>query len=213
MAAGKPTGNEEDLPAGRLCLAFANTVDWRAGEAPEETLFDYHDLLDWAQAAGALTAGQSRQLRRAAQADPQAAERAFSQALRTREVIYRVFSTLAAGRTPGEPDLAALQAAFHRALPHTHLVHTPGGFRQEWSPQEDGLEQALWPVVRSAVALLTSPELDRVGQCADDRGCGYLFFDQSRNRSRRWCDMQACGNRAKARRHYRRQKSQGQNSI
>ena len=38
-------------------------------------------------------------------------------------------------------------------------------------------------------------------QCADDRGCGWLFLDTSRNQSRRWCSMKSCGNRAKVRRH------------
>jgi predicted RNA-binding Zn ribbon-like protein len=61
----------------------------------------------------------------------------------------------------------------------------------------------LWPVVRDAADLLTSKELNRVGRCADER-CGWLFVDTSRNRSRRWCSMESCGNRAKARRHYRK---------
>jgi predicted RNA-binding Zn ribbon-like protein len=65
----------------------------------------------------------------------------------------------------------------------------------------------MWPVVHSAAELLTSPHLDRVRQCADDRGCGFLFFDTSRNGSRRWCSMESCGNRAKARRHYQRTKA------
>src|SRR5438067_275486 len=34
--------------------------------------------------------------------------------------------------------------------------------------------------------------------------CAWLFMDNTRNRSRQWCSMQACGNRDKARRHYRR---------
>ena len=34
--------------------------------------------------------------------------------------------------------------------------------------------------------------------------CEWLFYDTSKNRSRRWCDMRQCGNRMKARRHYRR---------
>ncbi len=38
--------------------------------------------------------------------------------------------------------------------------------------------------------------------------CGWLLLDQSRNRSRNWCDMSVCGNRQKARRHYRRQKQE-----
>jgi predicted RNA-binding Zn ribbon-like protein len=52
--------------------------------------------------------------------------------------------------------------------------------------------------------LVTSKEIKRVGECADDRGCGYLFIDTSRNHSRRWCSMEACGNRAKAQRHYQK---------
>jgi predicted RNA-binding Zn ribbon-like protein len=41
-----------------------------------------------------------------------------------------------------------------------------------------------------------------IRQCADVRGCGVLFLDRTRNRSRRWCSMKSCGNRAKAQRHY-----------
>jgi predicted RNA-binding Zn ribbon-like protein len=48
-----------------------------------------------------------------------------------------------------------------------------------------------------------------VGEC-EGEGCSWLFLDTSRNRSRRWCSMEDCGNRAKARRHYeRRQKARG----
>ena len=67
-------------------------------------------------------------------------------------------------------------------------------------------ERVLWPVVWSAANLLTSRILERVGQCADDRGCGWLFMDLSRNRSRRWCDMKDCGNRDKVRRYYARKR-------
>jgi len=61
----------------------------------------------------------------------------------------------------------------------------------------------LAPVVESAAALLTSPDLSRVRECESET-CGWLFIDRSRNRSRRWCDMTVCGNRAKVRRHYQR---------
>jgi len=48
--------------------------------------------------------------------------------------------------------------------------------------------------------------LGRVREC-DGAACTWLFLDQSRNRSRRWCSMESCGNRAKARRHYHRQRA------
>src|SRR5437762_819551 len=55
----------------------------------------------------------------------------------------------------------------------------------------------------AAAELLTWPALARVHICAG-ADCGWLFLDQSRNASRRWCAMDGCGNRTKARRHYHR---------
>ena len=69
-----------------------------------------------------------------------------------------------------------------------------------------GFDRMLWPVTRSAAELLVSGELSRVRTCANDT-CGWLFMDTSKNRSRRWCDMNDCGNRAKARRHYARKRA------
>jgi predicted RNA-binding Zn ribbon-like protein len=63
-----------------------------------------------------------------------------------------------------------------------------------------------WWVARSAAELLTSKELTSVRECAG-YDCGRLFMDGTKNRSRRWCDMASCGNRAKGRRHYERRKA------
>jgi predicted RNA-binding Zn ribbon-like protein len=55
----------------------------------------------------------------------------------------------------------------------------------------------------SVLKLIATPEPERTKIC---RNCGWLFIDRSKNRSRAWCDMAVCGNRAKANRHYRRKK-------
>ncbi|WEX78508.1 CGNR zinc finger domain-containing protein [Sinorhizobium numidicum] len=57
----------------------------------------------------------------------------------------------------------------------------------------------------SALSLAADPEPDRLKICPN---CEWLFLDRSRNRSRTWCDMAVCGNRTKARRHYRRNKEE-----
>ena len=44
---------------------------------------------------------------------------------------------------------------------------------------------------------------ERMKACAADT-CRWAFYDQSRNRSRQWCDMAVCGNRAKARNYRKR---------
>lgn len=65
----------------------------------------------------------------------------------------------------------------------------------------------LWPVVASAAELLVSVEqlpLLRICGLHESGECGWLFLDETRNHTRRWCSMKDCGNRAKARRHYHR---------
>ena len=54
--------------------------------------------------------------------------------------------------------------------------------------------------------LFESPEVARIRHCANAK-CLWLFLDDSKNGSRRWCSMQLCGNRAKAHRHYLRGKT------
>jgi predicted RNA-binding Zn ribbon-like protein len=58
----------------------------------------------------------------------------------------------------------------------------------------------------SALALVEPERRRRIKVCPN---CDWLFLDKSRNGSRLWCDMTVCGNRAKARRHYRRRKTMG----
>ena len=65
------------------------------------------------------------------------------------------------------------------------------------------LMRPIWPVVWDAAALLSSPRRAAVHGCGDGE-CGWMFLDTSRGHTRRWCSMEDCGNRAKARRHYRR---------
>ena len=141
------------------------------------------------------------------QAEQQAASAAvvLEQAIDLREAIYRIFSTLAGGQAAAADDLAILNGVLHRALNRLRIAQAEAGFAWEWL--DDGIAGTGLglPVARSAANLLTSAQLDRVKVCEDDRGCGFLFLDTSRNRSRRWCDMKGCGNRAKVRRYRKRQ--------
>jgi len=57
----------------------------------------------------------------------------------------------------------------------------------------------------SVLRLIAIPDPERMKICGN---CGWLFIDRSKNRSRAWCDMAVCGNRAKANRHYRRKKEE-----
>lgn len=188
-----------------LSLEFCNTLDWHASAAPEEKLTSYADLVDWARRDGVLTPAQADRLLQTAAADPAAAQAVLQRARDLREAIYRLFTAIAHGRTPPGDDLETLNQALAETLGRRRIERDGQDFTWGWRESEPPpLDRMLWPIARSAADLLTSPHLDRVGQCADDRGCGWLFLDTSRNHSRRWCGMDGCGNRAKARRYYAR---------
>jgi predicted RNA-binding Zn ribbon-like protein len=65
------------------------------------------------------------------------------------------------------------------------------------------LERAFWPAAHAALDLLRDGDLDRLAECGR---CRWLFLDHSRNHSRRWCSMDACGGVVKMRRHRARRK-------
>lgn len=193
-----------DFESGELCLDFANTSDWHASEHPQERLRSYADLLAWGEAAGILSADQATRLRQMALQQPEVATVAHRRAIELREAIYRIFSNHYRRGAIDPADLQTLNAFLTEALPHLRLVQDRDGFTWSWEAEADALDRVLWQVARSAAELLTSATLERVRECEDDRGCGYLFVDTTRNRSRRWCSMESCGNRAKQRRHYAR---------
>ena len=197
--------NSGSLIAGRPCLDFVNTVSWRASAAPVEGLGQYRDLVAWSAAAGLVTAGRAAELERQAATLPASAEAVLERARALREALHRLFGEGAGGGAPGKAELAILNAELARAPAIRGLAWADPGF--VWSGAEAGsrLESVLWPLAWSAAELLTGGDVKRVRACAGE-GCGWLFYDTSRSLSRRWCAMDDCGNRAKARRHYARTK-------
>lgn len=196
-----------DYDSGDLCLDFANTREWHASDQPVEHLGDYLTLLSWGEGAGIIPPEKGARLRSLASEHAAEASAAYAGAIRLREAIYRIFSRHYHGEALNPDDMQVLNATLSQSLPYLRLVSAPHGFTWEWSDKVGDFNQVIWPVARSAAELLTSAQLERVRECEDDRGCGYLFIDTTRNHSRRWCSMESCGNRAKARRHYARQRS------
>ncbi len=208
MVSSRKPEKDLKLKSGWLCLDFANTAGWHLSDHPVERLNSYGDLIAWARSINLLPERTAQQLLHAADQQPAEAVRVHDRAVALREAIYRIFLAVAAGSSPAADDQATLNAELSRSMSKSRLVWRQANF--DWDPQsEDGdLDQVLWWVLRSTTDLLTGDDLRRVGVCADDRGCGWLFYDTSRNRTRQWCSMRGCGNRAKARRHYEKVKSE-----
>jgi predicted RNA-binding Zn ribbon-like protein len=200
----KPEVIDSDQEPSRLCLEFVNTLLWHASEHPEETLQSYVDLVTWARGVKLVSGHEARKLLRDAADRPAEASQVLKRATALREAIYRIFVALVHEKSPAEADLAELNNMLTKMTSGARIAKTARGFAWSWDVDEDALDSLMWPIALSAAELLISEECERVGQCADDLGCGWLFLDTSKNRSRRWCDINDCGNRAKQRRHYER---------
>ena len=192
----------------RVCLDYSNTVSWHPDGLREERLRTFNDLVSWADAVGVLSGAKTALLKQAAHEYPKEAATALSAALRMRGVIHRLFTSLALGQPPESTDLSTLNNAIRRAWSAVLIASVGKGdvlFERLWGHEASDFGQILRPVVADAGDLLLSPQLVRVHTCANKR-CGWLFVDTSRNQMRRWCEMRSCGNRAKSRRHYSRNK-------
>jgi predicted RNA-binding Zn ribbon-like protein len=190
-----------------LCLDFANTVSWHNGDNPNERLINYEKLAGWSRQAEIISIPQEKRLIEKANCLPDQAENSLEEAVKLREAIFRLFRSIATGKKTDSYDLAILNKYFTKAYSMAEMIPKDRKFDLTFRKGENELDCMLWPIMQSAINLLLSGNMDRVKQCEGDP-CGWLFFDSSRNKSRRWCTMADCGNREKARRHYRKKNNQ-----
>jgi predicted RNA-binding Zn ribbon-like protein len=194
-----------ECSGGDLSLDFANTWGDR-GRPDTDGLRSYPRLLAFARQVG-LGAAPDPLDGLAARAETPAAGAALQTARDLREALYGIFSARAQGREVPSHDLATLNRVLHEALPHLCLEEAGPSFAWCWREGDRPPTWPLWPIARAAAELLTREPPAPVRECGGSR-CTWLFLDASRGRSRRWCSMAGCGNREKARRHYRRARGQ-----
>jgi predicted RNA-binding Zn ribbon-like protein len=153
----------------RLLEAFLNTA--AHGDDPD-ALSDPAGLDRW---AGTSQAATRRDLARA---------RAFRSALR--DALRRTAAADVRGRLAAacEPYLLRAGDPTANEPPLVALGHGP--------------HAAVGRVVAALVTARAAGTIDRLKVCPGD-DCGYAFIDSSKNRSRRWCAMRACGNQSKIR--------------
>jgi predicted RNA-binding Zn ribbon-like protein len=190
------------LIAGELALDFANSSSGRGSAAAQDHLRRPEHVAQWVARARVLPAADAQWLAEALRKQPALGERLLAEALALREDVYRLGADLAAGRLTSASRMDGLARVHARALSRGELTAVGDNFGWTWRVREAPVEAALGPITVSALNLLQRADLSRVKQCQGEN-CGWLFFDSTRNRSRRWCEMEVCGNRAKQRRFAR----------
>jgi predicted RNA-binding Zn ribbon-like protein len=194
-----PTLDDLRIVGGHLALDFVNTRSGpRHGPADAEWLSSYDDFAAWSRrVAGPGTAVPGQAAARPAGMDAVAA---FARVLACRDDMDEAFRPLAEGLAPPDAALRRLQLAYVEALAHGRLAGDAEGYSWTWDPGRD-LLAPLWPVVAAAVGLLTARPAEHIKPC---QACRFLFIDQSKNGSRRWCSMDDCGKAAKIARYLQR---------
>ncbi|HEV2297905.1 MAG TPA: CGNR zinc finger domain-containing protein [Candidatus Acidoferrales bacterium] len=193
-----------ELFGGHPALDFINTVhDWTVSE-PHDYLIEFADAIRFGEAVGLLTRADALRLRR------QTARVELTRLKELRALLKRIFQMRLSGQAPSNVDLGKLSAGLAEAARATRLMVATRTRRSSQVPvirkitaESAGDALLRLRIVEAAVALLVSDAMLRVKSCPT---CGWFFLDASKNRSRRWCSMDACGAVAKARRYYRRWK-------
>ncbi|MFH8346521.1 CGNR zinc finger domain-containing protein [Streptomyces sp. NPDC018045] len=180
---------------GRICLDFVNTLRDRQ-RTPRETLLVPSDLRRWLEWAGLSVPA------RPASEDAEA----LALARGLRDAVDRAVLAAAGGSLPAPADLSLLNRTAAALPPPAPQLDVVGGklvMSMAAAPAPADLAASLAPVAQDAVTLLPSPDVLRVRVCGAD-GCALRFVDRSPAHNRRWCSMERCGNRVKARRHQAR---------
>jgi predicted RNA-binding Zn ribbon-like protein len=183
---------------GHPALDFANTAGWHASEQRLEHLTSFGEWLAWVRETG-LESRSLAQVARLGARHPADAARALRRVIARRELIFRVFAAVAQGRSPLPADLDALHRAQVAALDAAGARWHGGRLSLVWKADRAALDTPLHPLTLAAGDLLASPGIERLRQCAN-HPCGWLFLDQSKNGSRRWCSSAECGNASRVRR-------------
>jgi predicted RNA-binding Zn ribbon-like protein len=123
----------------------------------------------------------------------------------TRTALRDVAHAVAHGEAPRRRAIDEVNRAL-AARERVQLVAEPDGVRLGHSHVGDAVDDVLARIAEPIVREIGSGHEDRIRICANDT-CRWIFFDESRPGNRRWCDMATCGNRAKARRHRARRKT------
>lgn len=210
MNASEPRAGKLPLVGSDLAFDFANTASGRGGPQHLDHFSEPADVVVWARHAKVMTDKDHDTALAVLSGDQALGRRLLKEAQESREIIHRIGAAISHKKQPAPADLSALAAAHSRTLATARLAPFGDGFVWSWEAGNGVVEAILGPITLSALTLLTQQDLSRIKQCAGEH-CGWLFFDTTKNKNRRWCEMEVCGNRAKQKQFVERRKQRKQN--
>jgi predicted RNA-binding Zn ribbon-like protein len=192
------------LVGGMAVLDFLNTCNGRRpdtclGEVVDK-LLSLEDVVYWFHHAGLITAEEQAHYLSLVPSSPFQQSSAFKQVISFRESLYLLFLPIAEGKRIDEDSLELLDRTLISTAVCRVLVPTSHAAFWGWrhaTTLDEMTASLLGRLAIQAADLLTSSQLNRMKVCAT-LSCDWLFLDTSKNGRRRWCQMNICGSREKA---------------
>lgn len=198
---GKLSSKKFHLIGNYLCLDFINTQIAEGGR-PVDLLGGFDDLVSWLAQAQVLDASRAEEII-GKWSGKSEAERVFRRALDFRTELRRMVERIIEGKAVSQSVVVQINELLRRQFGYAELKRVRGGFEKRLQSDFKEPIHLLWLVAESACDLLCYADLSLIRKC-ENEDCVLVFYDTTRNHSRRWCSMNACGNRMKVAAHYRR---------
>jgi predicted RNA-binding Zn ribbon-like protein len=194
MAVTSPHESSREPAPGELALVqgYVNTLDSEDGLRQIETLNRPADLERWLRKRDLLERG--------AKIGPSELRRALE--------VRRALRSLLLANTGARRDADAVHVLNRAAGRAPSSVRFAPDGSAELAPAARGLDGAMARILAAVARSMADGTWERLKACPNP-DCEWAFYDRSRNRSSRWCNMAECGNRAKARAFRERQRPAG----
>jgi predicted RNA-binding Zn ribbon-like protein len=187
----------------QLVLDFVNTQIMQAGE-PLDLLNDFVDLITWFKQAGICSSKSANELILSYKNSLEA-KSALSIAIAFRSQLRKAIVEIVKSKTVPSNLISFINQILRTRTDYFEVVKLRGKFIKRHSVPFDHPRYLIVTLADAAADFICSANYYLVKKC-EDPGCIRFFYDTTKNHSRRWCSMDTCGNRAKARAFYDRKK-------
>ncbi len=188
-----------------LSLDFINTLVVE-NQQNVDRLADFDDVADWLHQAGVISADDKADLIGKWHGTP-AGVSALKEVRQFRAVLRGMMEGLAAGKQLEASAIEEINCVLRHRTGFEHLHFEEGQVKLKSCYSFDQPVHLLVPIARSTARFLSQENLSLIKKCQNPK-CILLFYDSSKNQTRRWCSMKICGNRMKAAAHYKRKKQE-----
>lgn len=174
---------------------FVNSLwrDWKGGGPSRDRLDDAVWRQEWMAKHGLAAAPPT--------------ERQLIELKRLRDLLFRLIQRLETGETLQEDELAALNEVLLQGETIRSIAARDGRYEMQYSAARQDWRQVMSDIAASFAEALSEGDTSRFRVC-DNPDCLWVYYDDTRNRSKRYCDDKMCGNLMKVRRFRARKKAE-----